>query len=106
MANGRRGAETERECVLELKRRGYAATRSAASKGFYDVIGIRGDSILLIQCKRTKSKSRAFMKKDMDLLHASPRPDWPGARRQMWAWIDRIGWRVIDIDRPQEGEKS
>lgn len=97
MANLRRGAEAERECVLELKRRGYNAFRSAASKGPFDVIGISESEVLLIQVKRTKAQGRRNQSKACADLRTVPVPQHAIIRRQMWCWVDRKGWFVVDV---------
>lgn len=98
MSNGRRGADAERRCVVELKSAGYSALRSAASKGPYDVVAISSSEVLLIQLKRTKKFSKVSYKKEIDAMVALPIPPGGVVKKQLWCWVDREGWRKFDLD--------
>lgn len=97
MANVRRGHETERLCATALRERGYAVTRSAASKGCYDIIAIGSNDILLIQCKRTKAYARRAEPKVLRQLQDAPAPISNHIKKQLWCWVDRRGWIITDI---------
>lgn len=94
LANVRRGAEAELQCAAELRRRGYVAFRSVASRGPYDVIGIGANDIVLIQCKRTKARARRAIKSARVALARAVAPKWPGLRKELWTWVDGDGWTV------------
>lgn len=96
MANLRRGADAERACVLALKQQGYAAFRSAASRGAFDVIGIGPDDILLIQVKRTKKNARRNHPATRESLIKAKVPNHPCIKKELWCWVDRKGWYKQD----------
>ena len=98
MANLKRGADAERKCCQDLKAKGYLATRSAASKGIYDVIGISNEEILLIQVKRTKVKARRLFPKVVKQLKEALAPTAKCIRKQLWCWVDKDGWYIKDIE--------
>ena len=97
MANLKRGIQAERRCCQELSNKGYHVSRSAASKGEYDVIAISDSEILLIQVKRTRAKNRVFLKKDILKLKAAQSPNNSIVKKQLWTWLDRVGWKILDI---------
>lgn len=99
LANLRRGLEAEKWCCEELVKAGFQAFRSAASKGQYDVIGISTDLILLIQVKRTKSRqpARIFPKKAIESLIASKSPINGNVSKEIWCWVDNIGWKKREV---------
>jgi Holliday junction resolvase-like predicted endonuclease len=83
--------------MADLEAKGYHVSRSAASKGQFDVIAISEAEILLIQVKRTKNKARRFAPKYINQLAAVPVPKSPIIRKQLWCWLDRHGWEVRDV---------
>ena len=66
MSRYEKGANFERELVAKFWRHGWASMRAAGSgtSSFPvpDVIGIRGDKIIIVECKTTK-KDRLSLKK-------------------------------------------
>lgn len=90
--NARRGIEAERRCANDLRDAGYKVTRSAASKGQYDVIAIGPTNILLVQVKRTKEKYRLFSAKDRREIERAVCPETELVRKQLWCWLDGDGW--------------
>lgn len=102
MANQRRGYETERKCYFELDSRGFYTARSAGSKGPYDIFAIGGGLILLIQVKRTKAMARRAEPKYIRALRSAPSGGMDNIRKQLWTWVDREGWFVVELG-PQEG---
>jgi Holliday junction resolvase len=88
----------ELKALHELKKRGYTAFRTARSGGPFDIGGIRGREILLLQLKREKKPSSNPIKKyakDIERLRGLPVPDC--VRKELWIWLDRRGWRRIPV---------
>lgn len=97
MKNGRRGYDAELRCCSELSSRGYSAYRSAASRGPFDVFALGSGGAVCVQVKRTKDKSRRRQKKAVDEIALIGAPVSEHNRKQMWCWVDRTGWFVVDI---------
>lgn len=99
IANLKRGLEAEIECCKYLKKKGYHVSRSAGSKGEYDVIAISEKEILLIQVKCTKSKqlSRIFPKKAIEKLILAKCPKLSIIKKQLWSLVENIGWKIKEI---------
>ena len=95
--NVRRGIEAERKCKQELEARGYHVSRSAASKGEYDIIAVGRKDILLIQVKRTGNPYRKFAKADILKLKNAKAPISEIVKKQFWCWIDKIGWEIKEL---------
>ena len=95
--NAKRGVESERKCVEELEKQGFHVSRSAASRGSFDIIAVNCKEVRFIQVKRTSAKSRMFMKKDIELLRGVRVPNHPCIRKQLWCWLDYKGWSIQDI---------
>jgi Holliday junction resolvase len=95
----RRGYLVELKALRELEKRGYFPFRTAKSGGSFDVGGIRGREILLLQVKREKKPSNNPMKKyakDIERLRELPVPNC--VRKELWIWIDRMGWKKIVVE--------
>lgn len=98
MANLRRGIEAERKCMKELEKQGFHVSRSAASKGAYDLIAMNASELRLIQVKRTKHHARRAEKRVIALLRDAPCPQVPCIKKQLWCWIDHHGWFITEIE--------
>ena len=98
MSNVKRGHDTERKCAIELKKLGYDVVRSAASKSVWDLVAIGESKILLIQCKRTKqkTKSAAAPKSVLEEMKEAIAPTI-GVSKQLWTWVDRKGWFITTV---------
>jgi len=59
MNTARKGSSNEQRSKRWLEAAGYVATRAAASKGPFDLIGLRGDSVALCQVKSSRWPSPA-----------------------------------------------
>ena len=68
-----------------LERDGYKCTRSAASLGIWDIVGIAEDSFVVVQVKSNKWPGR----KEMEALQAFKCP--PNCRRLVHRWRDGHG---------------
>jgi Holliday junction resolvase len=71
MTNYTSGARLERLWIVQMKRRGYNAARSAGSKGMIDCIAWNDEFIILAQIKNGRA---AYTQKDVERLKAMPRP--------------------------------
>ena len=54
MNSAGKGARNERRSVALLEASGYNCTRSAASKGTWDVVGVSSTDVVLVQCKSNR----------------------------------------------------
>ena len=95
--NGRRGYDAELKCCSELSSRGMTALRSAASRGPFDVVAFGMDGAISIQVKRTKDPSRRRHPKVVKEIAVLGAPVTEANRKQLWCWVDRKGWFVVDI---------
>ena len=100
MSNGSRGAVAERRAAQELRAAGYTVTRSGASKGAYDLIAVGPRDILLLSIKLTKQDrpSRVAPRTAVESLRDAPAPRVPEVRKELWTWVDRVGWRIKQVD--------
>jgi hypothetical protein len=85
----RKGARNERRSMALLEAAGYRCTRAAASLGAWDVIGIGGADMVLLQVK-TRDWPGAV---EMEALRGFPAP--PNARKLIHRWRD--GQRMPDV---------
>lgn len=97
LLNARRGIEAERSCMKEMEKRGYHVSRSAASKGAFDVIAVNSDEVIFIQVKRTKSRMRLSPAKYVKEIKKIPVPSSNVIKRQIWTWLDRNGWIITEV---------
>ena len=101
MSNVRRGHDTERRCVRELKAKGYDVIRSAASKSVWDLIAIGSYDIKLIQCKRIadvkKNHASVRPKPVIDEMREAPAPKTGPITKELWTWVDRKGWTITTV---------
>jgi hypothetical protein len=97
MANQRRGYETERKCFFELESRGFLAFRSAASRGPYDIFAVGDGFCLFIQVKRTKHRENRAAPRFVRAMRAAVPEVSEINRKQLWTWVDREGWFVVEI---------
>ena len=83
MNTAAKGARNEHRSVAILEAAGYNCTRSAASKGAWDVIGVSSTDFVLVQCKSNRWPS-AIELEEMKLF---PAPT--NARKIIHLWRDR-----------------
>lgn len=94
MTNYKRGYETERKIVNELKKKGYLAVRTAGSHSLFDVIAINDKEVLLIQAKRTKKKYNWADENIYKFVELQV----PGnVRKELWVWVDREGFTKLPV---------
>ena len=78
-----KGARNERRSAALLEASGYNCTRSAASKGEWDVIGVSSTDFVLVQCKSNRWPNAV----EMEAMKLFPAP--PNARKLIHRWRDR-----------------
>ena len=78
-----KGARAERRSMAVLEANGYRCTRSAASRGAWDIIAISAADVLLIQVKSNNWPSAV----EMEALKEFPAPI--NTRRLVHRWRDR-----------------
>ncbi len=79
----RKGSKNEHRTMRLLESSGYRCTRAAASLGVFDVVGISGSDVVLVQVK-TRDWPWAV---EMEDLREFPAP--PNARKLVHRWRDR-----------------
>lgn len=100
MTNYSNGAGWERTVKKLFEAQGFVAIRSAGSKSPIDLMCWSMDAVILIQCKKSKTKlniQKAF-KKDYEELKAVK--GLPGWKRQIWL---KHG-RNVSIYEEEEGQ--
>jgi hypothetical protein len=85
----RKGARNEYKSIRLLESLGYSCVRSSASLGVFDVVGISGSDIVLIQVKSNSWPSSV----EMESIRNFPAPH--NARRLVHRWRDRA--RLPDV---------
>ena len=78
-----KGSRAERRTVAILEASGYACTRSAASRGCWDVIGVSASDVVLVQVKCNNWPSAA----EMESMKEFPAPQ--NAKKLVHLWRDR-----------------
>ena len=88
-----RGTRLELKAKHALEGEGYVVSRSAGSKGFWDIIGIQPalDEVVLIQVKATKSRATKN-KLIMAFEEKPPLALGKTYRQEIWVWFDRRWW--------------
>jgi Holliday junction resolvase len=71
LTNYSRGADFERTVKRDLEAKGYFAIRSAGSHGAVDIIAIKKDDAMAVQCKINGRLSPADRKQLLAVAHAS-----------------------------------
>lgn len=89
MSNYRRGYVAELRALEELRNDGYVVVRTAGSRGPFDLVALREDSVRLVQIKRTKRKKIA---PPVDLRAFEELPVPPGITKELWIWQDGRGF--------------
>ncbi len=92
--NKRRGYLYELKAINELKAAGYDAIHSGASLGPFDIWATNGTEFRKIQVKAIKKpKSFAALIKQ---ISESTEP--PGCVKELWVWLERVGWTKTICD--------
>ena len=79
----RKGTKNEHRSMAILEAAGYRCTRSAASLGHFDIVGISSVGIVLCQVKSNRPPSPA----EREQMKLFPAP--PNARKLIHTWHDR-----------------
>lgn len=85
MNRAHKGRRREHQSRALLEAQGYVVTRAAGSKGAFDLIALRADGVLLIQCKANRPPSPT----ERAAMLAVPVPDI--CRRIVHVWHDGAG---------------
>jgi Holliday junction resolvase len=86
------GRQVEQKVVLFLKKNGYSATRSAGSKGTFDVIGYNGSVVRFIQVKTSASEKTTYGKELAEMMAC----ETPGSSsKEFWIHVKRKGFVQI-----------
>ena len=90
--NYARGYKVELKIVKELEAEGFIAIRTAGSHSPWDVIGIKGDEVRLVQGKRCKEPgdTAAIIKKAVSELEKIETAIC--VFQELWIWVDSIGF--------------
>lgn len=78
-----KGSKNERKSMALLEASGYRCTKSGASLGCFDVIGVNGAGFVLVQCKSNTWPSLA----EMESIRDFPCP--PNAVKIVHRWDNR-----------------
>jgi len=89
MNTAAKGRRNEHRSIALLEAAGYRCTRSAASLGDWDIIGIGSTDLLLVQCKTRDWPGPA----EIETLKLFPAPG--NARKLIHRWRDRV--RLPDV---------
>jgi Holliday junction resolvase len=79
-----KGSRAEHRTMALLESAGYACSRSAASLGVFDVIGVSSVDIVLVQVKAGSARPGST---EMEAIKLFPAP--PNARKLVHRWRDR-----------------
>lgn len=83
MNGKRKGSRNEHRSMAVLEAAGYRCTRSAASLGEWDIVGIGSTDIVLVQCKSNEWPRTLEMRALEDFRVP------PGVRKLVHRWRDR-----------------
>lgn len=98
--NYQRGAYAEYRAKAALEAKGFHVTRAAGSKSKFDLIATNTKLVMLVQCKRTKDKSKRFHPEGIKELRSVRVPNAACVQRQLWVLVDGYGW-VIQLVKPR-----
>lgn len=94
-----RGRRIEQTIVKFLNDNGYKATRSAGSKGAFDVIAFSPNVIRFIQSKYTDDPKRSFAGEIRKIIEAKV-PDC--ATKELWIYVKDKGFAEVHfISKPK-----
>jgi hypothetical protein len=92
-----RGRVKEYEAIKMLQDSGFTCIRASGSHGLFDLIGWNENEVRFIQCKREKKRTAlkefnidSEYKEDAEHIRGTFVPSQ--ASREMWIWVDRLGW--------------
>ena len=92
MSNYSRGRNVELKIVHFLEDCGYTSTRSAGSKGAFDVIAYNGKHVRFIQSKYTNDENRSYAA-DIAKMEGVEVP--PYATKELWIYVKDKGFRKV-----------
>lgn len=77
-----RGRSKEYKVMYTLEPLGFTCTRSASSKGLWDVMAVRADEVRLVQVKYTKSD----FSEDENCSLLRDLPVHPSVKKELWIY--------------------
>jgi len=81
-----KGYRTERKAADILRRLDFYVVRSGGSLGPFDLVALRRDAVLLIQCKTNRGPSAEEVERIREYAQALP-----NARCEVWLFRDYAG---------------
>lgn len=93
--------QAEKRIRRDLEAQSYYVVESRGSHGAVDIVAIGNGRLLLVQSKRTKSKTvgpsayAADIEKLRDLARNHELP--PNTSLELWIWRDRIGFTKVVV---------
>ena len=84
-----RGRRFEYKVKKALDDLGFSTSRSASSKGLWDVSGVSADVVLLVQVKSTESKVGKWRDSNVAAFEKLPVP--PYTRKEVWVYRLGVG---------------
>lgn len=92
MSNYSKGSRTELKIVSFLEDEGYTVTKSAGSKGAFDVIAYNSRVVRFIQSKYTSDANRSYAA-DIRKMEAADVP--PYATKELWIYVKNKGFTKV-----------
>ena len=89
------GWQAEREARETLKKRGYYTVRSAGSKGLIDLVALKEDEILLVQCKVVPHGLKPKFEKEIAVF--KNQKQLKGFKKEYWVKQKRNGWYILPV---------
>jgi len=87
----RKGTRLEHKTMRVLEGLGYDCSRSAASRGTWDVVAIGAEDFRLVQVKANRRPGA----EEMERIRTAVVPD--NCTREIWVWKDRIKQPEIEV---------
>ena len=95
----RRGYLTELKALENLKKDGWIVSRSAQSRGMFDLIALNELEVKCIQVKRIKklNGSESLHKTFKEILGIEKLKVPVSVSKELWVWVDFKGWIKIKL---------
>ena len=94
-----RGRQKEYQAKAMLEGMGYHVTRAASSQGLADLVAVRADGVLLVQCKLTSVGS---FSEDENCRKLRDLPVPSNVRKELWLYVNGDGLaEVRDLKVPR-----
>lgn len=104
MSNYKRGRAKEYKTMQLLEPLGFTCTRSASSKGLWDVVAVRADEARLIQTKYTKQD---HFSEDENCQLLRQLPVHPSVKKELWIFqYDKGLVEIRDLKLPKPDART